>query len=58
MLFRSNWEADILSDRQKLYAATDAWSCIMLYEELLRLEQTGDYELINVEKDDEASTAA
>jgi hypothetical protein len=30
----------------------------MLYEELLRLEQTGDYELINVEKDDEASTAA
>lgn len=54
----SNWEADILSDKQKLYAATDAWSCIMLYEELLRLEQTGDYELINVEKDDEASTAA
>ena len=54
----SNWEADILSDKQKLYAATDAWSCIMLYEELLRLEQTGDYELKNVEKDDEASTAA
>ena len=54
----TNWEADILQDKQKLYAATDAWSCIMLYEELLRLEQTGDYELINVEKDDETSTAA
>ena len=54
----TNWEADVLSDKQKLYAATDAWSCIMLYEELLRLEQTGDYELINVEKDDETSTAA
>ena len=53
----TNWEADILSDKQKLYAATDAWSCIMLYEELLRLEQTGDYELINVD-DNEASTAA
>ena len=53
----TNWEADILSDKQKLYAATDAWSCIMLYEELQRLEQTGDYELINVD-DNEASTAA
>lgn len=53
----TNWEADILSDKQKLYAATDAWSCIMLYEELQRLEQTGDYELIKVD-DDETSTAA
>ena len=53
----TNWEADILSDKQKLYAATDAWSCIMLYEELLRLEQTGDYELIKVDND-ETSTAA
>ena len=53
----TNWEADILSDKQKGYAATDAWSCIMLYEELLRLEQTGDYELIKVD-DNETSTAA
>ena len=53
----TNWEADILSDKQKLYAATDAWSCIMLYEELMRLEQTGDYELIKVDKD-ETGTAA
>ena len=45
----TNWEADILSDKQKLYAATDAWSCIMLYEELLRLEQTGDYCIVNNE---------
>lgn len=43
----SNWEADILSDKQKLYAATDAWACIMLYEELLRLKQTGKYTIIN-----------
>jgi ribonuclease D len=53
----TNWEADILSDKQKLYAATDAWSCIMLYQELQRLEQTGDYKLIKV-GNDEASTAA
>ena len=46
----SNWEADILQDKQKTYAATDAWACIMLYEELLRLEQTGDYELVECEE--------
>lgn len=52
----SNWEADILSDRQKAYAATDAWACIMLYEELLRLKQTGDYTIINnVEVDERDS---
>ena len=42
----NNWESDVLSDSQKLYAATDAWACINLYEELLRLERTKDYKLI------------
>ena len=42
----TNWEADVLNDKQKMYAATDAWTCIMLYEELMRLEKTGDYELV------------
>ena len=41
----SNWEADVLQDKQKFYAATDAWACIMIYEELIRLKETGDYEL-------------
>lgn len=41
----SNWEADILSEKQKRYAATDAWACILLYEEYQRLRATGDYEL-------------
>ena len=45
----TNWEADILSDGQKVYAATDAWSCIKIYEELQRLEATGDFELIRQE---------
>ena len=53
----TNWEADILRDKQKLYAATDAWACIMLYEELLRLEQTHDYELIKTEPDEESTAA-
>ena len=44
----SNWERDVLTDAQKLYAATDAWACISLYEELLRLEATGDYRLVVV----------
>lgn len=30
----SNWEADHLTDGQQLYAATDAWSCIKIYETL------------------------
>ncbi len=42
----TNWEADILTEQQKGYAATDAWACIMLYEELMKLEETGDYELV------------
>lgn len=46
----SNWEADVLTDSQKLYAATDAWACINIYEELLRLEATGDYELVKTDE--------
>lgn len=42
----SNWEMDVLGDKQKKYAATDAWTCILIYEELLRLEQTGEYCLV------------
>jgi len=42
----SNWEADILSDKQKLYAATDAWACINIYKEITSLKQSGNYELI------------
>ena len=53
----TNWEADILKDKQKVYAATDAWSCIMLYEELMRLEATNDYELIKVEEHVQADSA-
>lgn len=47
----SNWEADVLSERQKSYAATDAWACIMIYEELCRLEKTGDYRLVITEEE-------
>lgn len=46
----SNWERDVLDDRQKSYAATDAWACIMLYKELQRLKTTNDYELITIDE--------
>lgn len=39
----TNWEADVLSDSQKLYAATDAYSCLVLHERLSELQRTGDY---------------
>lgn len=45
----TNWEADLLSDKQKEYAAIDAWACINLYDEIMRLMATGDYELKKVE---------
>lgn len=47
----TNWEADILTDRQKMYAAIDAWACVKLYEELMRLEKYGDYELVVTDED-------
>lgn len=30
----SNWEAATLTDKQRLYAATDAWVCTRIYERL------------------------
>jgi len=42
----SNWEADILSEPQKAYAALDAWACVIIYQELQRLIVTQDYQLI------------
>ena len=31
----SNWEAQSLTPKQALYAATDAWVCLRIYEELM-----------------------
>lgn len=32
----SNWEGETLSDKQQLYAATDAWACLEIFETLYR----------------------
>ena len=44
----TNWAADQLKEAQKMDAATDAWTCINLYEEIQRLLKTHDYQLIKV----------
>lgn len=46
----TNWEADALTEKQKLYAATDAWACLRLYEELKQLKQTGEWKLLKHEE--------
>lgn len=30
----SNWEADVLTEQQKKYAALDAWACLRIYNQL------------------------
>lgn len=42
----TNWEADVLTEAQKVYAATDAYTCIQLYKELNVLNESKNYELI------------
>ena len=42
----TNWDADVLNDKQKAYAAIDAWSCIGIYEEIQRLKITKEYTLL------------
>lgn len=43
----TNWEQDVLTEAQKRYAATDAWACVRLYEELEQLKKNGNWELNN-----------
>ena len=47
----SNWEADVLSESQKLYAATDAWACLNIYNKLQELKRTGDFEIESLPSD-------
>ena len=56
----SNWERNELTERQKEYAAIDAWACVRIYNEVSRLLATRDYELEvrpneNVNQTDEAN---
>ena len=45
----SNWEADTLTEAQQLYAATDAWACVRIYQSLEELRLSGKYRVIRTE---------
>lgn len=45
----TNWEADVLTDRQKGYAATDAWACIRIYKYLEELKKNRALRVVKVE---------
>lgn len=40
----TNWESDVLSDAQLVYAATDAWVCHKIYSELINGRGRGNGE--------------
>ena len=42
----TNWEADVLNDAQKAYAAIDAWACLKIYDRIEELKALGGYKVI------------
>ena len=44
----SNWEADALDEKQRVYAATDASACLLLYSRMQELVSNKQYQLISV----------
>ena len=44
----TNWEADVLTDRQKGYAATDAWACVRIYNYLEEQKRGQGFRVVGV----------
>lgn len=44
----TNWEADVLTDRQKGYAATDAWACVRMYNYMEEIKRGQGFRVLNV----------
>lgn len=44
----TNWEADVLTDRQKGYAATDAWACVRIYKHMEELKRSQGFRVVEV----------
>jgi ribonuclease D len=42
----TNWENTVLTESQKMYAATDAYTTLRLFLRLNELKQNGDYRII------------
>ncbi len=51
----SNWEADVLTEAQQLYAATDAWACVEIYTFLEELRSHGHFRIEKVEEEENKS---
>ena len=51
----SNWEATTLTPQQQMYAATDAWVCISIYEKLLSVKPLTELKIEEVRS--ESTTA-
>ena len=47
MLF--DFYGDVLTDRQKGYAATDAWACIRIYKYLEELKSRQDFRVVKAD---------
>jgi ribonuclease D len=41
----TNWENEVLSQPQQIYAATDAWTSLLIYEQLIREEKLSKSEV-------------
>jgi ribonuclease D len=52
----SNWESESLSEAQQRYAATDAWACIKIHEEVARMKREGNFRLEKTPTADKLST--
>jgi ribonuclease D len=50
---KSNWSADKLTEKQKIYAATDAWAALMIYD--LLINDNIDYRQFNEEENPQQS---
>lgn len=44
----TNWEADVLTDRQKAYAATDAWACVRIYKYMEEMKHGRGFRVVEV----------
>lgn len=44
----TNWEADVLTDRQKGYAATDAWACVHIYKYMEDIKHKEGFRVVKV----------
>ena len=47
----TNWEAEILTEAQQRYAATDAWACIQIHQEVASMKREQDFRLEKTQND-------